>query len=464
MAFDPKTEYDITFDAIAIRDFVDYSEEFVVRPPYQRKTVWNRQRQQDLLDSLFRRYYIPRIVIRLVRLSDSKTMREVIDGQQRITTVQAFLNNELSLPKSLEDIHPDLAGRYYRELSSDLRRFVDRELKYNADIIKGIDDPHDPEHQRIAAEIFWRLQQGESLNYMEIAHARLSSLARNFIVKYGDDIGFNYAEYHPLDHNPDKHEFFRLYDRDNARMQHLSLLARLLLIELAKGPTNTRDAEVIALIEETQEKDGIGNTSYEKQPAARALLSNLRSFYKIFADDPMLDRANGLKEFKVEYFVISIYLLLRHLLTYYVFEDGEAKLFREFVYDFHRQWISKIENDTDMLLFKDNRQQSKNETELRDRILRQAFFTFASARGHVMLAKDGRRAFNEAERIEIYRRANGLCEQCRAEEKPEQECRVSWSQYEADHVLPHSKGGRTSLDNAQLLCSYHNQSKGARIN
>jgi hypothetical protein len=84
---------------------------------------------------------------------------------------------------------------------------VDKDLKYDVDLIKGIDDPLNPEHQRIATEIFWRLQQGESLNFMEIAHARLSSRVRNFLVKYGDDISFDFEKYQPVDENPKKHRF-----------------------------------------------------------------------------------------------------------------------------------------------------------------------------------------------------------------------------------------------------------------
>jgi hypothetical protein len=72
--FDPKTEYDITFKSIPIYDFHEYKEEFVTRPPYQRKTVWSRKKQQDLLDSMFRRYYVPRIVIRLIRLDEDRTL------------------------------------------------------------------------------------------------------------------------------------------------------------------------------------------------------------------------------------------------------------------------------------------------------------------------------------------------------------------------------------------------------
>ncbi len=76
---------------------------------------------------------------------------------------------------------------------------------------------------------------------MEIAHARLSSPVRNFIVKYADDITFDFGCYKPVDSNKDKHPFFRIIDRDNGRMQHLSLLGRLLLIEKAGGPTDIRD-------------------------------------------------------------------------------------------------------------------------------------------------------------------------------------------------------------------------------
>ena len=120
--FDPKTAYDIVPDNINIEDFHKHEEEFVVRPPYQRKNVWSRKKQHDLLDSLFRRYYVPRIVLREVRLDEDRTVNEVIDGQQRIDTVQCFYTNCLPLPKSLQDLNPELPGKHYIDLSSDVRR------------------------------------------------------------------------------------------------------------------------------------------------------------------------------------------------------------------------------------------------------------------------------------------------------------------------------------------------------
>ncbi len=463
MAFNPRKDYEVLFEPIPITDFKDFAEEYIVRPPYQRKTVWSRRKQQALLDSLFRRYYIPRIVIREVRLSEDHTIREVIDGQQRIATVQSFLRDELPLPETLSDVNDKLPGKKYTELPVDIRRFVAKELKYNADIVKGIENPKNAEHQKTASEIFWRLQQGESLNYMEIAHARLASLVRNFIVKYGDDYDFDYQVYKSIDQNPAKHKFFQIYDRDNNRMQHLSLLARLLIIEIAGGPTETKDKVVSELIDQTTAEDGIGNTSYESQPPAKALLKNLNLMYDIFKDDPMIDQNNGVKELKIEYFVISVYLLLRHLAQYYILDSKEKELLRQFVLIFHDRWKQARERDTDILLFSDNRQQSKAETETRDRIMRQAFFEYIQDQGHQMLDRDTRRAFSEAERIAIYRRDNGRCQACLNEGKSEFEAQVSWSEYEADHILPHSKGGQTAIENGQVLCRTHNRVKSDRI-
>jgi 5-methylcytosine-specific restriction endonuclease McrA len=52
---------------------------------------------------------------------------------------------------------------------------------------------------------------------------------------------------------------------------------------------------------------------------------------------------------------------------------------------------------------------------------------------------------------------------CLEDGLPEEEAKIAWSDYEADHIVPHAKGGQTNLDNAQLLCSTHNKQKGADI-
>jgi uncharacterized protein DUF262 len=457
--FEPRPAYDVVFANIPLREFTEYWDEFVVRPPYQRKTVWGRSKQQALLDSLFRSYYVPRIVIREVRLNERQTKREVVDGQQRITTAKLFREDALPLPRSLEDLDPDLAGKRYSQLPVDVRRFVDR-LSFSADIIKGIDDPRNAAHQAVASDIFWRLQQGVALNYMETAHSRLASLPRNFITKYADDIAFDFDQYEPLDENPDKHRFFTVIDRSNDRMQHLALLARFLLLEIANGPADLQDTRVSELIEANQTPNGIDNLSYEEAPAAQGALRTMSEFHEVFKSDPLVAQGEGMKEFRAEYFIVSAYLLLRHLMSHYVFAEPERELFREFMLDFHTRWGARQENDLDVIRFSDARQQSGTEIEVRNRILRQHFFDFAIARGHQIVDKDERRAFNEAERIAIYRRDEGICGLCLEEGKPETEARVTWAEFDADHVLPHSRGGSTVVENGRVLCRTHNRGRG----
>ncbi|WP_273737216.1 hypothetical protein [Natrinema soli] len=50
LSFDPKTKYNFISSEFRITEFSDYSEEFVARPPYQRKNVWSPQKQNIRLD------------------------------------------------------------------------------------------------------------------------------------------------------------------------------------------------------------------------------------------------------------------------------------------------------------------------------------------------------------------------------------------------------------------------------
>ena len=468
MAFNPEQEYHIETVAINVRHFHAYQKRYIVRPPYQRKKVWDTNKKQALLDSMFRRYYIPSIVIREVRLNRQDSRREVIDGQQRISTVQEFYENKLKLPDSLGDIDIRLPGRYMRELDDDIREFIDEELRFTADIIKNIQDPRNDKHLDIASEIFWRLQQGEDLNKIEQAHARLSSTVRNFLVKYADDYDFDHEQYSAVDPNPHKHIFFdEIYTRTNNRMQHLGLLGNFLLLEIADGSTKIGDTDVAKLIEDyQQESDGIGNLSYEKERAAIATLRSLNRLHEVFHDDPMLDKTHygvGAVCFRDEYFVVSCYMLIRHLLKHYVFSEQVRLLFRNFVYDFFERTKRIDVSDENARNFAEHRQQNRTAVEVRERIIRYEFFKYADEQEKKLFVdKDEQRSFSEAQRIQIYIRDRGICQICRDEQKsPEREWIVPWSEYEADHVLPHSKGGQTLIDNGQVLCREHNRAKGA---
>lgn len=68
--------------------------------------------------------------------------------------------------------------------------------------------------------------------------------------------------------------------------------------------------------------------------------------------------------------------------------------------------------------------------------------------------RDPQRFFSSAQRHELARRAGGRCEH-----KPLLWHRCDRTGRHADHVIPWSKGGPTTLDNGQWLCARHNLRK-----
>ena len=460
--FTKPQEYLVKAQIIRMRDFHDRRGLYVTRPPYQRKVAWTTTNQRHLLDSIFRGYYIPKLVLRQITV-DNETKHEVIDGQQRITVLQRFFDDTMSLPESLRDVRADLPGKTYSQLPKDVRDFLDYE-QFDVDMVYGLEDPRNSRYQKIATDIFRRLQEGESLNYMEKAHARLDSLARNFLVKYADDIAFDYCNYVPLEENVNKHPFFRnVYRGKNDRMQHLAFLARLLVFEMKNGPSDIREREITDLLADTEVPNGIGDESYETRQVAKKVLANLDYVHSIVKVDPDVLSGNGIIQMETEYFALSFYLLIRHLRLNYVLEGSHLSLLYDFLVDFHERWKwhRHEEEHRDLLSFAENRQQSRANIETRDQIMRQLFFEFLDRKEISLTAKDPKRRFSEAERIRIYRRDRGICRFCVDEGRSPEAAFVPWSQFEADHVLPHSKGGETTIENGQVLCRQHNRSKGA---
>lgn len=222
------------------------------------------------------------------------------------------------------------------------------------------------------------------------------------------------------------------------------------------------DRKIEQFINDARIDDGIGNESYENESAAKQTINTIRVFYRIFRDDPMLEDCGAIKELSVEYFVISVYMLVRHLNKYYIIDENAQIIIRNFVYYFHERWKTFNEaEDNDLLTFSNRRQQGERDLEVRDMILRQIFFKYLINEDKELISRDQKRAFSEYERIKIYRRDKGLCQQCLRDGHNEENSKVSWSNYHADHVVPHSKGGPTKLENAETLCQNHNLSKGS---
>lgn len=70
---------------------------------------------------------------------------------------------------------------------------------------------------------------------------------------------------------------------------------------------------------------------------------------------------------------------------------------------------------------------------------------------------DDQRHFTNEQRIAIFRKSSGRCVNPNANPDCSEEC--TWDNFHADHIVPHSAGGKTIVSNGQLLCPSCNLKK-----
>lgn len=91
-----------------------------LRPFYQRRLRWDDERQSKLIESFIMNIPVPPLFV----YESDLAKYEVMDGQQRITALQEFYSNNLKL-KGLEQ-WPELNGRTYSKLPSEIKKGIDR--------------------------------------------------------------------------------------------------------------------------------------------------------------------------------------------------------------------------------------------------------------------------------------------------------------------------------------------------
>ena len=65
-----------------------------------------------------------------------------------------------------------------------------------------------------------------------------------------------------------------------------------------------------------------------------------------------------------------------------------------------------------------------------------------------------KRNFTKAQRLQLLRKAGYRCQICGT--------KLTVDNWEADHIIPYSRGGKTENWNGQALCSTCNRQKGNR--
>lgn len=96
-------------------------DNITLRPDYQRKIVWSRKAQVALIETVLLGYPIPEIYLAYQTDADGEQQTEVVDGQQRLTSIIDFIRNEYFLV-DLDENLSEYEESYFRDLPAEIRK------------------------------------------------------------------------------------------------------------------------------------------------------------------------------------------------------------------------------------------------------------------------------------------------------------------------------------------------------
>lgn len=252
-----------------IADFLKWHEdgELQLNPKFQRGAVWPTSSRTYLVDSLLRGYPIPKILLRTIVDRDSRrTVRDVVDGQQRLKTIIDFAGNRFALgPKAAE-----YSGKRYADLEDEDK---DGFLSYKItceQLINASDED--------VLEVFVRINSNAvPVTEPELRNARFENEFSDLVKSIVKSV-------------PEVWSLGVLSNRDRVRMADQSLIAEVLGFFI-HGVTDGGEARITRLYEEQR------TATRQELPAADAVIPTLGIAASLLSDlkgEPIVQRPHFL--------------------------------------------------------------------------------------------------------------------------------------------------------------------------
>lgn len=141
----------------------------VLAPDFQRKDVWDRKHQSELVESILMGIPIPLIYL----FEDENGIRQIIDGKQRVSALKAYINNDFKLTEL--SMFPKLKGLKFSDIPQLLQSKLE-DYQLHCYVIQ----PPTPEYVKF--NIFERVNRGGiNLNKQEMRHALYQGIATELI-------------------------------------------------------------------------------------------------------------------------------------------------------------------------------------------------------------------------------------------------------------------------------------------
>ena len=109
----------------------------VISPKFQRRGVWSRPARSFLIDTLLLGLPVPPLYLRVTQSPGGKGLvREVVDGQQRISAVLDYIENKYSLSRNIES---PCAGKRFDDLDESQQDSI-RTYSFICEVFYGAED------------------------------------------------------------------------------------------------------------------------------------------------------------------------------------------------------------------------------------------------------------------------------------------------------------------------------------
>jgi hypothetical protein len=405
-----------------------------LNPGFQRQSVWRERDRAKLIESVLRNYPLPAIFL-YKREENGHLILDVIDGKQRLESILMF-TGEMRGRFETKVLLPDAETAEWIDWRWLKRRGKQHLVtSYELPVIEVDGELGD------IIDVFVRINStGKALTQQEKRHARYFNSP---FLKEAARIAGRLEGYFAANGIFSPGQL--------SRMKHVELVCELMLSLVQGDVLNKKTA--LDRVMATQSFDG-----RQLGKAGRLVVSTLNRVRKMF---PQL-RTTRLRQ------VTDFYSLA--LLVGKFEQEGMILTDRRrnrLAWDLLQQFVTQVDTvrelqrkakgaRPDQELFRDylltvsQMTDDVSQRRKREQILRGILES-------LFARKDEQRGFTAEQRRVIWNSAaQRTCTHpgCRR--------KLSWDDFTIDHIHPHSKGGRSELENAALMCREHNSKKGNR--
>ena len=244
----------VDYHSLLVQDLVTWhnNSEIDLSPWYQRRAVWTVPQKAYLINTMFERKPVPTLYFRhSLDLEQDKSLREVVDGQQRIRSILEYVKGAFAArhPNHKQKVkHNQLRGEEKRKF---------RETQLSGGWLLGASDPD-------VIEVFGRLNSvSKTLNSSEKRNSQFSGDFKQFCLRQAASRVSLWRNFGVFTAN------------DIARMQEIQFVADIVL-NFLQGLSDYSDLKIGKLY---QEKD-------EEFPEAKEVEQRLESCFSTIASMP----------------------------------------------------------------------------------------------------------------------------------------------------------------------------------